>query len=134
VGGLLVFVGSALEDDGSAVVSWETLDRLAGAGNSVAVERLEMEGEGRDAKEFLADITNGLKISGEETDGTEGQPKRLLPDFCFGGKLNELAVGVPGREMGCTLRGGGCCGSSRFSEVGGRSVGCADLNPSTTVG
>jgi hypothetical protein len=42
-------------------------------------------------------------------------------------------VGVPGREMGCTLSGGGCCGEglSRFSEAGGRSIG---LNPSTRLG
>ena len=55
-------------------------------------------------------VSNRLKITGEETDCTEGQPKRLLPLFCFCGKLNEVPVGVPGREMGCTLRGDGCCG------------------------
>ena len=127
MGDLLVF-GSALDNDGS------TLDRPTDAGKSSTVGRLEMEGDGSDAKEFLADITNGLKISSEEVDCTEGQPKRLLPDFCFRGKLNEWAVGVPGREMGCILGGGGCCGEgliSPFSEVGGRSVG---LNPSMTVG
>ena len=81
-GDLLNF-GSAFDDDGSAAVFWEALDRLTDAGNSSTVARLDIEGGGREAKEFLADITNGLKMSGEETDGTEGQPKRLLPDFCF---------------------------------------------------
>jgi hypothetical protein len=133
MGDLLLF-GNSLDDEGSAVVSWDTLDPLTDAGNSSTVGRLEIEGDGSDAKEFLADITNGLKISAEEADCTEGQSKRLLPDFCFRGKLNEVPVGVPGREMGCILGGGGCCGeglASRFSDAGGRS---AVLNPSTTEG
>jgi hypothetical protein len=46
------------------------------------VGRLDKEGDGSDAKEFLADIINGLKMSGEEAEGTEGHPKRW-PDFCF---------------------------------------------------
>ena len=133
--GDLLALACTFDDEGSPAVSWDTFDPLTDAGNSSTVVRLlEVEGDGSDAKEFLADMTNGLKISGEETEGTEGQPKRLLPLFCFCGKLNEVPVGVPGREMGCTLRGGGCCGeglASRFSGAGGRSVG---LNPSATLG
>ena len=133
--GDLLALACTFDDEGSPAVSWDTFDPLTDAGSSSTVVRLlEVEGDGSDAKEFLADITNGLKISGEETEGTEGQPKRLLPLFCFCGKLNEVPVGVPGREMGCTLRGGGCCGeglASRFSGAGGRSVG---LNPSVVLG
>ncbi len=52
-----------------------------------------------------------------------------------------MPVGVPGREMGCILRGGGCWGVELDSEVPwdaepspGR-IPCADsLNPSTMVG
>jgi hypothetical protein len=81
--GDLLVLGSSLDDDeSSAAVSWDTLDPLSDAGNSSTVGRREIEGDGSDAKEFLADITNGLKISSEETVCMEGQPKRL-PDFCF---------------------------------------------------
>jgi len=79
IGDLLVFDGD-FDDDGSAAVSPEG---PVNAGNSDKVDRLETVGDGSDAKEFLADITNGLKMSGEETGGMEGQPKRLWPDFCF---------------------------------------------------
>ena len=79
--GDILDLGGALDDDGSATVSWETLDS-PDADKSSTVGRLDKEGDGSDAKEFLADITNGLKISSEETDGTDGHPKRW-PDFCF---------------------------------------------------
>lgn len=82
MGDLLVF-GGTFDDEDSPAVSWDTLDLPTDAGNSSTVGRLEIEGDGSDAKEFLSDITNGLKISGEEMDCTEGQLKRLLPDFCF---------------------------------------------------
>jgi hypothetical protein len=46
-----------------------------------------------------------------------------------------VAVGVPGREMGCILRGGGCCGVVLASEPSPGRTPCANgLNPSTKVG
>ena len=69
--------------------------------------RAEIGGEGSETNELFADIANGLRISGTELGCTEGQPNRLFEDFCFVGGLKD-AVGVPGREMGCILGGGGC--------------------------
>jgi hypothetical protein len=86
--------------------------------------RVETGGEGSDANELFADITNGLRISG--ADWTEGQPNKFWVDFCFVVGLNDLAVGVPGREMGCILGGGGCCGvvfTPWFSEAPRLSLG-----------
>lgn len=78
-------------------------------------------------------MNSGLRISDSEKDCTEGQPNRLFEDFCFVGGLKDVPVGVPGREMGCTLRGGGFWGVVLASEEPspGRTDG---LNPSTMVG
>jgi len=70
-------------------------------------------------------------MSGAEMDGIEGQPNKLLEDFCFVGELKDVAVGVPGRDMGCILRGGGCCGVV-LSPC--RTPSADGLNPSTMVG
>lgn len=71
-------------------------------------------------------------MSGAEMDGMEGQPNKL-EDFCFVGELKDVAVGVPGRDMGCILRGGGCCGVVLAS--GATVLSPAEgLNPSTMVG
>jgi hypothetical protein len=100
--------------------------------------RAETGGEGSEASEPFADITSGLRISGPEMDGREGQPNKLLEDFCFVGEANDAAVGVPGREIGCTLRGGGCCGVVLASEImvpfPGRTPSADGLNSSTIVG
>lgn len=78
-------------------------------GNFESEGRAEIGGEGSETNELFADITNGLRISGTELDCTEGQPNKLFEDFCFVGGLKEdVPVGVPGREMGCILGGGGC--------------------------
>ena len=117
-------------------------DCLGGAGKSATLGNLDREGraeiggEGSDANEPFADITSGLRISGSERDCTEGQPNRLFEDFCFVGGLKDVPVGVPGREIGCILGGGGCWGVPLASEElsPGRAP-CADcLNPSTMVG
>lgn len=105
------------------------------SGNFETDGRAEIGGEGSEANEFFADITNGLRISGAELDCIEGQPNKLLEDFCFTGELKEVAVGVPGREIGCTLlRGGGCCGVALASELSPGRTPCAEgLNSSTMV-
>jgi len=108
------------------------------SGNFETEGRAEIGGEGSEASEFFADITSGLRISGAELDCIEGQPNRLLEDLCFTGELKEVAVGVPGREMGCTLsRGGGCCGVALGSEETelspGRTPYAEGLNSSTMV-
>jgi hypothetical protein len=99
-------------------------------GNFEREGRAEIGGEGSETNEVFADITNGLRISGTELDCTEGQPNRLFEDFCFVGGLKD--VGVPGREMGCILGGGGCWGVVLAPEV---PEGAVDgLNPSVMVG
>jgi hypothetical protein len=107
-------------------------------GNLETEGRAETGGEGSEANEPFADITSGLRISGAEMDGREGQPNKLLEDFCFVGELKDVAVGVPGRDMGCTLRGGGCCGVVLASGATVlspcRTPSADDLNPSTMVG
>ena len=107
-------------------------------GNFKTEGRAETGGEGSEANEPFADITSGLRISGAELICTEGQPNRLLEDFCFVGELKAVAVGVPGREMGFILRGGGCCGVVLTPGATGPSSGCTPnedgLNPSTRVG
>jgi hypothetical protein len=100
-------------------------------GNFEREGRAEIGGEGSETNEVFADITNGLRISGSELDCTEGQPNRLFEDFCFVGGLKDVPVGVPGREMGCILGGGGCCGVVLASEVPESADG---LNPSVMVG
>jgi hypothetical protein len=100
-------------------------------GNFEREGRAEIGGEGSDTNEVFAEITNGLKISGTELDCTEGQPNKLFEDFCFVGGLKGASVGVPGREMGCILGGGGCWGVVLASEVPEDADG---LNPSTMVG
>jgi hypothetical protein len=74
--------------------------------NLLTEGRAETGGEGSEANEAFADTTNGFRISGTEMDGREGQPNKLFEHFCFVGETNDAAVG---REIGCTLRGGGCC-------------------------
>ena len=108
------------------------------SGNFETEGRAEIGGEGSEANEPFADITSGLRISGAETDGIEGQPNKLLEDLCFTGELKDVAVGVPGSEMGCgLLRGGGRCGVALGSEETELSPGrtpCAEgLNSSTMV-
>lgn len=108
------------------------------SGNFETEARAEIGGEGSEANEPFADITSGLRISGAETDCTEGQPNKLLEDFCFTGELKDVAVGVPGSEMGCgLLRGGGCCGVALGSEETelppGRTPYAEGLNSSTIV-
>lgn len=93
--------------------------------------RAEIGGDGSETNEVFADITNGLRISGTELDCAEGQPNKLFEDFCFVGRLADVPVGVPGREMGCILGGGGCWGVVLVSEV---PEGAYGLNPSTMVG
>ncbi len=101
-------------------------------GNFGRDERAEIGGDGSEANElFEEDITSGLRISGTELDCTEGQPNRLFEDFCFVGGLKDVPVGVPGREMGCILRGGGCWGVELASEV---PEGAGGLKPSAMVG
>ena len=104
-------------------------------GNLEREGRAETGGEGSEANEPFADITSGLRISGSERDCTEGQPNRLFEDFCFVGGLKDVPVGVPGRDIGCILGGGGCWGVPLASEEPspGR-VPCDDLKPSTMVG
>ena len=105
-------------------------------GNLETEGRAETGGDGSEASEPFADITNGLRISGAEMDGIEGQPNKLLEDFCFVGGLKDVAVGVPGREMGCILGGGGYCGvvlAPRTPEVSPDRTP-SGLNPSTRVG
>jgi hypothetical protein len=112
---------------------------VVGVGKSTTLGNLDREGraetggEGSEANEPFADMNSGLRISGSERDCTEGQPNRLFEDFCFVGGLKDVPVGVPGREMGCILRGGGCWGVVLASEEPspGRTD---DLNPSTMVG
>jgi len=108
------------------------------SGNFETEARAEIGGEGSEANEPFADITSGLRISGAETDCTEGQPNKLLEDFCFTGELKDVAVGVPGSEMGCgLLRGGGCGGVALGSEEvelpPGRTPYAEGLNSSTIV-
>jgi hypothetical protein len=98
-------------------------------GNFEREGRAEIGGEGSEINELVADIANGLRISGTELDGTEGQPNKLVEDFCFVGVLKD--VGVPGREMGCSLGGGGCWGIVLAWEV---PEGAEGLNPSAMVG
>jgi hypothetical protein len=93
--------------------------------------RAEICGEGSETNELFADITNGLRISGTELDCTEGQPNKLFEDFCFVGGLKDVPVGVPGREMGCILGGGGCWGVVLAPEV---PEGADGLNSSVMVG
>ena len=100
-------------------------------GNFERDGRAEVGGEGSETNELFADITNGLRISGTELDCTEGQPNKLFEDFCFVGGLKDVPVGVPGREMGCILGGGGCWGVVLVSEV---PEGADGLNPSMVVG
>jgi hypothetical protein len=99
-------------------------------GNFEREGRAEIGGEGSETNELFADITNGLRISGTELDCTEGQPKRLFEDFCFVVGLKDVPVGVPGREMGCILGGGGCWGVVLASRV---PEGADGLNSSTMV-
>ena len=99
-------------------------------GNFEREGRAEIGGEGSETNELFADI-NGLRISGTELDCTECQPNKLFEDFCFVGGLKDVPVGVPGREMGCILGGGGCWGVVLASEV---PEGADGLNPSTMVG
>ena len=104
-------------------------------GNFETEGRAETGGEGSEANEPFADITNGLRISGPEMDGKEGQPNKLLEDFCFVGGLKDVAVGVPGREMGCILGGGGYCGVVVVVLAPGTTGPSVNgLNPSTRVG
>lgn len=108
------------------------------SGNFETEGRAEIGGEGSEANEPFADITSGLRISGAETDCREGQPNKLLEDLCFTGELKDVAVGVPGREMGCgLLRGGGCCGVVLGSEetelLPDRAPYAEGLNSSTMV-
>jgi hypothetical protein len=127
---------------GSSAVTCDRPGALVGVstmlGNLETEGRAETDGEGSEANEPFADITSGLRISGAEMDGKEGQPNKLLEDFCFVGELKDVAVGVPGREIGCTLRGGGCCGVVLASEttdpLPGRTLSADGLNPSTRVG
>lgn len=98
-------------------------------GNFDREGRAEIGGEGSETNELFADITNGLRISGTVLDCAEGQPNKLFEDFCFVGGLKD--VGVPGREMGCILGGGGCWGVVLASGV---PEGADGLNPSTMVG
>lgn len=100
-------------------------------GNFEREGRVEIGGEGSETNEVFADITNGLSMSGSELDCTEGQPNKLFEDFCFVGGLNGVPVGVPGREMGCILGGGGCWGVVLASEV---PEGAEGLSPSVMVG
>jgi hypothetical protein len=86
-------------------------------GNFERKGRAEIGGEGSETNEVFADITNVLRISGSELDSTEGHPNKLSEDFCFVGGLKDVPVGVPGREMGCILGGGGCWGVVLASEV-----------------
>ena len=79
-------------------------------GNFERKGRAEIGGEGSEINEVVPDITNGLKILDSELDCTEGHPNKLFEDFCFVGGLKDVPVGVPGREMGCFLGGGGCWG------------------------
>jgi hypothetical protein len=114
-GEALLFALAFGEGGCSESAVWEGPGCPVEIGNSTTLGNLETEGraetggEGSDAKEFFAEITSGLRISGAEMDCKEGQPNRVV-DFCFIGELKDVAVGVPGREMGCILTGGGCCG------------------------
>src|SRR5579863_2174352 len=100
--------------------------RASNSGNFETEGRAEIGGEGSEANEAFADITNGLRISGAEMTCIEGQPNRL-DDLCFTGKLKGVAVGVPGRDMGnALLRGGGCCGVALTSEAWRARSGCGE--------
>ena len=99
-------------------------------GNFEREGRAEIGGEGSETNERFADITNGLRISGTELDCTEGQPNKAFEDLCFVGGLEDVPVGVPGREMGCILGGGGCWGVVLASGV---PEGADGLNSSTMV-
>jgi hypothetical protein len=130
------------EGSDSAAVGWNGPGCLGGGvGKSITLGNLEREGraeiggEGSEANEPFADITSGLRMSGSVRDCTEGQPNRLFEDFCFAGRLKDVPVGVPGRDIGCILGGGGCWGVLLDSEE--PSPGCTpcdDLDPSTMVG
>jgi hypothetical protein len=141
-GDVLVLIIAFDEGRGSSAVGCDGPGVPVGVstmlGNLETEGRAETGGEGSEANEPFADITSGLRISGPEMDGREGQPNKLLEDFCFVGELKDVAVGVPGRDMGCTLRGGGCCGvvlaSGGTRPSPGPTPSADGLNPSTIVG